>query len=106
MTKETPGAGHNTDPDRLRGFVERLERLETEKRDAMVGIKDVYEEVRAALGGKAVAPLRVVIRERMETAEQAEKRRAKENDADEMRARLGMIADMPLGEAAVARAGR
>lgn len=45
---ETPGIGHNTaTDDRLRLLVERIERLEEEKKGIADDVKDVYAEAKA-----------------------------------------------------------
>lgn len=56
--EDTPGIGHNSskaesDPgpvaaDRLKSYVDRIERLEEEKKVIAEDIKDVYTEVKAA----------------------------------------------------------
>jgi len=47
----TPGIGHNSDNsvagERLRAFLERIERLEEEKKVLMEDIKEVYSEAKA-----------------------------------------------------------
>ena len=84
--------------DHLRSFVERIERLEEEKKALAEDIKEVYAEAKG--NGFDVKILRKVISLR--------KRDRAELDEEEtilelyMRA-LGMLADTPLGEAAIAR---
>ena len=46
MARE-PGEGHNSSDDRLRLLIERVERLETEKKGIADDIRDVYAEARA-----------------------------------------------------------
>lgn len=47
--KDNPGIGHNSgvSGNRLTAFVERIERLEEEKKAAVEDIADVYQEVKA-----------------------------------------------------------
>lgn len=68
MTEETPGAGHNSgDADvnyrvtagELRQFVERIERLEGEKKDITEQIKEVRAEAKA-LGYDSKALTRIL----------------------------------------------
>jgi uncharacterized protein (UPF0335 family) len=44
---ETPGKGHNISGDRIRAFIEHIERLEAEKKALSEDIKDVYGEAKA-----------------------------------------------------------
>lgn len=87
---------------KLVGFVDRLVRLGEEKREIADSIKDIYVEVKAA--GYMPAALRIVVRERLETAEQADKRKLRETEAQLMREALGDFASAPLGEAAIKKA--
>lgn len=51
MANSKPAAiGHNSgvSGDRLKSFIERVERVEEEKQAAVEDIKDIYQEVRAA----------------------------------------------------------
>ena len=75
MTEKTPGPGHNVGGiavDRLRSIVERIERLEEERKAIGSDISDIYKE-----GGRAgfdVKTLKVLIRNRkMEPAELEER---------------------------------
>lgn len=100
-----PGAGHNVggvDGGRLRSIVDRIIRLENEKRDAADAIKDVYAEAKSA--GYQVPGLRLVVKERLETDEQRTQRRLRETQADIIRHALGVLVDTDLGAAAVERA--
>ena len=97
-----PEPGHNSGVvagERLRSYVERIERLEQERRELGEDIRDVYLEVKAA--GFEVKVVRALIRERRED-EAARKER--ESLLDLYRHALGMLADMPLGEAAIEHA--
>lgn len=64
MTTETPGAGHNSGiaGDRLKSFVERIERLEDEKRNIAEDIKEIYAEAKGA--GFDTKIMRMVVRRR------------------------------------------
>lgn len=60
---ETPAAGHNSGgvaADRLRSMVDRIERLEEERKAIGGDIRDIYQEAKS--GGLDVAVLRQVIR--------------------------------------------
>jgi len=84
--------------DRLRSIIERVERLEEEKRSIAEDIKQVKLEARAA--GFDVATINAIIKERrMDDAE----RREKAELLELYRAALGMLDGTPLGEAAKAR---
>jgi uncharacterized protein (UPF0335 family) len=85
--------------EQLHAFVARIERLEEEKADIADSIKAVYAEAKAS--GFATG----IIREIVALRKQSEEERA-EHDAllDLYKRALGMLADTPLGEAAVAKA--
>jgi uncharacterized protein (UPF0335 family) len=75
MSADTPGLGHNSVPEaakaQLKSFVERVERLEEEKKGAADDIRDIYIEVKKA--GFDPKVVRRVIRERKkDAAERAE----------------------------------
>ncbi|ORE90231.1 hypothetical protein ATO13_23386 [Stappia sp. 22II-S9-Z10] len=76
--EKTPGAGHNSGVagDQLRTIVERIERLEEEKRGIADDIKDIYAEAKA--NGLDAKVLRQIIQLRKvdadKRAEEAEKR--------------------------------
>lgn len=95
------GIGHNgIAKDQLRSIVERVERLEGEKAAIAEDIKEVYAEAKA--NGYDTKTLRAVVRIRkQDTAERAEQ----EALLDLYLSALGMLADTPLGEAALERAG-
>ena len=84
--------------DELRAFVERIERLEEEKAAIAADIKDVYTE--AAGNGFCVKTLREIIRLRKkDPAERTEQ----EVTLDLYKHALGMLAELPLGQAAIQR---
>jgi uncharacterized protein (UPF0335 family) len=100
----TETIGHNTGgiaADRLRSIVERIERLSEEKTALATDIKDIYAEAKSA--GYDVKVLRQLIRERRQDAAEIEER---ETLLEVYRRALGMLAETPLGEAAVARETR
>lgn len=98
----TEGIGHNRTGgiagDQLRSIVERIERLEEEKKTIADDIKDVYAEAKAN-GFDSKTIREVVKRRKMDGAERQEQ----EALLDLYMHALGMLADTPLGEAAVAR---
>lgn len=82
--------------ERLRSFIERIERLEEERKALSDDIRDVYAEAKA-IGFDAKA-MRQIIRERkMDRDDRAEL----EALLDTYRHALGMLSGTPLGEAAV-----
>ena len=98
------GAGHNSGvaADQLRAFVQRIERAEDEKRDIAEQIKDIYAEAKGS--GFDTKTIREVVRlRRMKPADRSER----EELLEVYKAALGMVADLPLGQAALAavRAG-
>jgi len=91
--------GHNANAQ-LRSIVERIERLEEEKRAIGEDVKDVYTEAKG--NGYDVKALRTIIKMRREDAQ---KRAEMESIVETYMAALGMLADTPLGQAALQRDG-
>lgn len=91
--------GHNSSNDALRLFIERVERLEEEKQGIADDIKDVYTEAKCQ--GFDPKIMRIIVRER-----KMDKSARDERDAliETYKAALGMLADTPLGQAAMAAA--
>lgn len=89
----------NIPADRLKNVVERIERLEEEKRGTANDIKEVYAEAKGA--GFDVKVLRKLIADRKQDV----------NDLDDFetvlatyKRALGMLSDTPLGRASEPRA--
>lgn len=100
-----PPIGHNSKEtsmsdiiaaDQLRLFIERVERLEEEKKAIADDIRDIYAEAKA--NGYDPKIMRIIVRER-----KMEKNARDEREAllDTYRHALGMLADTPLGNAAL-----
>lgn len=85
----------------LRAFIERIERLEEEKKALSGDIKGIYAEAKA--NGFDPKTMRKVVRLR---AMDADKRRAEQVILDFYMEALGMLAGTPLGDAALGRAIR
>ena len=66
--------GHNSADDRLRILIERIERLEEDKKDVAEGIKDVYTEAKAV--GYDVKIMRQIIRLRKMNPDDRRKQQA------------------------------
>jgi uncharacterized protein (UPF0335 family) len=82
--------------DQLKSFVERVERLEEEKKAIADDIRDVYLEAKA--NGYDVPTLRTAIKLRkLNEVERAARFAILENYMEA----LGMLGDTPLGEAAL-----
>lgn len=90
--------------ERLASLVERLTNLETEKRERSEDIKEVYGEAKSA--GYDVPALRIVVKRSLEADDKKRKRLTAEEIAASMMAALGMIGDLPLGQAAIERASK
>lgn len=76
---ETPGIGHNAAAgglavDRLRNIVERIERLEEERKGLASDVRDIYAEAKSA--GFNVAVLRQLIKLRKKDSDKAEEEEA------------------------------
>lgn len=87
-----PNGGH------LRAFLERIERLETEKAELGADIKDVYSEAKSS--GFDVKIMRKVLALRKIDPD---KRAEEEEILSLYLAALGQLDGTPLGQAAVAR---
>ena len=86
--------------DQLKSIIERIERLEKEKSQLSGDIRDVYAEAKGT--GFDVKALRAIVRLRKQDAgERAEQ----EAILETYMAALGMLSDLPLGQAAIDRAG-
>lgn len=90
--------GHNSNAQ-LKSIVERIERLEEEKKAIADDIKDVYAEAKG--NGYDVPALRAIIKMRKEDAS---KRAERETILETYMMALGMLADLPLGQAAINKA--
>ncbi len=93
--------GHNAfAPERLRSIVDRIERLEGERKAIAEDIKDIYTEAKSA--GFVSKVIRALIAERRKDAQEAEEQRSL---LDIYRDALGQLAGTPLGQAAMERVG-
>jgi len=88
--------GHNVAAERLKSIVERIERLEDERKLLQTDIKDIYTEAKSA--GYDAKVLRMVIAARKKDQDELSEQQALLETY--MRA-LGMLADTPLGQAAL-----
>ena len=86
--------------DQLRSIIERIERMEAEKKDISIDISQIYLEAKG--NGYDAKAIRAIIKER---SQDAAKREELEFIIDTYRHALGTLATTPLGEAAIARAG-
>jgi uncharacterized protein (UPF0335 family) len=84
--------------DQLKAIVERVERMEEEKKAIADDIKDIFAEAKAH--GFDVKALRTIIRLRKQDADE---RKEQEAILDVYMHALGMLADTPLGRAAIER---
>lgn len=92
--------GHNgIAADQLRSIVERIERLESEKQALAEDIREIYSEAKS--NGYDPKTIRAVVKLRKQDASE---RQEAEALLDLYLSALGMLADTPLGEAAVGRA--
>ena len=92
--------GHNTVAgDQLKAIVERIEHLEDEKSGISSDIRDVFAEAKG--NGFDVKALRAIIKMRKQDAD---KRAEHDAMVKLYQHALGMLADLPLGRAALERA--
>jgi uncharacterized protein (UPF0335 family) len=87
--------------DQLRAIVERIERLEEERKTISDDIRDVYAEAKG--NGYDVKALRTIVRMRKQDANE---RAEQEAVLETYMAALGMLVGTPLGDAAMDRVGR
>lgn len=92
--------GHNSgvSGERLKSFIERIERLEEDKRAVSEDIAQVYSEAKGV--GFDTKIIRLIVKERRLTIEQRY-----ENEAllDIYKAAIGMLDGTPLGQSAIER---
>jgi uncharacterized protein (UPF0335 family) len=84
--------------DQLQSVIERIERLEQDKADIAQDIKDVYAEAKGNGFDTKIIRKIISMRKRSEADRQEE-----EAMLDLYMSALGMLADTPLGRAAIAR---
>jgi uncharacterized protein (UPF0335 family) len=87
--------------DQLKSIIERIERLEEEKKTISEDIRDVYAEAKG--NGYDVKALRAIVRMR---SQDANERQEHETIVETYMQALGMLADTPLGQPAIERAAR
>ena len=85
--------------EHLRAFVERIERMEEEKKSLVDDIRDIYSEAKGS--GFDVKAMRAIVRLRKQDAAE---RHTFEAIVETYMHALGMLADTPLGESAIKRA--
>lgn len=84
--------------EELLSYIERVERLETLKREIADDLKEVKQEAKQR--GYSVKAIERIVKERAESDEQRQARQETEQLTDIYRAALGMLGGTPLGEAA------
>ena len=88
--------GHNGTGERLASIVERIEKLEEERKLLQGDIKDIYIEAKS--GGFDVKVLRMLIASRKKDQDEWEEQQAL---LETYMKALGQLADTPLGAAAL-----
>lgn len=93
--------GHNSTVNaatakRLLSIIERIERLEEERKALGEDVKDIYKEAKSA--GFDAPTIRLLVKRR---AEDEAKRAEREALLETYLAALGQLADTPLGQAAL-----
>ncbi len=97
--KKQAQPGHNSAAaDELRVYIERIERLESDKAEIAQDIKDVKAEAKSR--GFDVKAIEKIVKERGESEEQRRRRKETEDLTDVYRAALGMLDGTPLGDSA------
>jgi len=85
--------------NQLNSIVQRIEKLEDERDELRLSIKDIYTEAKS-LGFDVKVLKKVVAMRKQDT----EKRQYEQAMIDSYMAALGMLADTPLGRASIERA--
>jgi uncharacterized protein (UPF0335 family) len=98
MSLPKAGFRHQHRKNQIKSFVERIERLEIEKAETASDIRDIYSEAHST--GYDTKALRTIIKMRKQDADE---RAEQEAILDVYLHALGMLADLPLGQAAVKR---
>lgn len=96
------GPGHNSggiSEGRLKSFIQRVERLEEEKKGLGQDIREVYSEAKSA-GYDPKIMRKVVALRRLDAADRAEQEALIETYLEA----LGDLKDTPLGQSAISRA--
>lgn len=97
--EKEPMSEGNVAADQLRLFIERIERLEEEKKGLADDIKDVYAEAKST--GYDVKTMREIVRLRKMEANARQEREAL---LETYMIALGMLAGTPLGDYAIGKA--
>jgi uncharacterized protein (UPF0335 family) len=99
MARKTAQPGDNAAAaEELLSYIERVERLEVQKREIADDLSEVKREAKSR--GYSVKAIERIVKERAETEAQRLVRQETEQLADIYRAALGMLGGTPLGEAA------
>jgi len=85
--------------NQLNSIVQRIEKLEDERDELRLSIKDIYTEAKS-LGFDTKVLKKVIAMRKQDT----EKRQYEQAMIDNYMAALGMLADTPLGRASIERA--
>jgi uncharacterized protein (UPF0335 family) len=87
---------------RAQAFLNRLTKLEQEKRNLSEDIKDLSKEMKGVdMSADEIAGVKLAVRRSFESDE----KRAKRETVEEFASSLGAFGDSPLGQAAIARHG-
>jgi uncharacterized protein (UPF0335 family) len=87
LDEKTPGLGHNSGAaDRLRSGIERIERLQEERKALNSDVKDIFSELKSA--GFNIKAVREIIKLRAADPDDVEEQ---ENDVDVYKVALGMV---------------
>ena len=92
--------GHNSNDPRLKSLIERIERLNEEKANLSADISEVFKEAKGA-GYDAKVMRELIKLRKMKPNDRAER----EALLDTYKMAMGMLADTPLGQAALSKVG-
>jgi len=87
--------------EQLKSIISRIVNLENQKAEIGSDIKDIYAEAKS--NGFDPAALKDLVKEQREKPEKKQKRLTKEESLAVYKAALGILSELPLGQAAIAR---
>ena len=88
----------NNSAEQLKSIIERVEKLEEEKKELAKDISDIYAEAKGA--GFDAKALKAIVKMRKQDADE---RAEQEAILESYMNALGMLADLPLGQAALSK---
>lgn len=107
IEKDAPKIGHNSslngdEKRKLFGFIDEIVKLEQQRREIATDVSEIYASAKDT--GFDVKAMRRVVKARLMTEEEKAKERLTQEAVETYLHALGMLADTPLGGAALRQA--